>query len=88
MADGNGNRELGELGTRMDSLYEAQGRLEGKVDIIIQQLPKHEVRLDTAEKNITAQWAKWNGQPARIYSLIAACGVVGGAVAWVVGQIK
>lgn len=46
----NNKKELGRLQGQMDGVEKSQTRMEGKIDRILDVLPKHEERLDSLER--------------------------------------
>jgi len=84
----NGNRELGELTAHIENLRDAISRVEGKQDAIMGKVPEFQSRLDDHQRQIDAQWKKWDDLPNRVYALVGVVGIVAGGVVWIVEKLN
>ena len=67
----NNRKELGRLQGQMDAVEKGQVRMEGKIDTILDALPRHEERIGTLERT-RRNWTRF---------LVGVGVVVAGAIA-------
>lgn len=58
LPDSNSRKELGQLQGQMAGVEKSQVRMEGKIDKILDILPKHEERLSSLER-VKQNWTRF-----------------------------